>query len=338
MNSTSIATSTLDLSAGEWVEVRSADEILATLDDNQALDGLPFMPEMLQYCGKKFRVYKSAHKTCDTIQLYIIRRMADAVHLEHRCDGSAHDGCQASCLIFWKTAWLKRVSNDASANVVATVGSERVATMPAPALEKLHRATRDNDDPETGMPRYRCQATDLLKATTTVRRRERWNPLFYVRDLTSRNVGVGEFVWYGVGATINAFCRRWLGWRFPRLRGLAKGQTPTATLNLRAGELVQIRTKDEIMQTLTPQLRNRGLWFDVEAVPYCGSTFRVLRRVDKIIDEKTGRMITMPNPGVILDGVVCAGHNAVDRMFCPREIYMYWREIWLKRVGPEDVA
>ena len=42
----------LDLRPGEWVEVRSAPEILATLDEQGALDGLVFMPEMLKYCGR----------------------------------------------------------------------------------------------------------------------------------------------------------------------------------------------------------------------------------------------------------------------------------------------
>src|SRR5512132_592219 len=79
----------LRLRAGEWVEVRSAAEILSTLDDTSCLEGMPFMPEMLQYCGKRFRVYKSSHKTCDTIETYVIRRMSRAVHLENlRCDGS----------------------------------------------------------------------------------------------------------------------------------------------------------------------------------------------------------------------------------------------------------
>src|SRR5205823_5514963 len=54
--------------AGDWVEVKSAEEILATLDEQGRLDGLPFMPEMLQYCGKRLQVFKSAHKSCDTIQ------------------------------------------------------------------------------------------------------------------------------------------------------------------------------------------------------------------------------------------------------------------------------
>src|SRR5262245_10983550 len=99
---------------GQWVEIRPAGEILDTLDQDGALDGLPFMPEMLQYCGRRFQVYKSAHKTCDTIGDWAIRTMNDAVHLELRCDGSAHGGCQAGCLLFWKTAWLKPVDGQAA--------------------------------------------------------------------------------------------------------------------------------------------------------------------------------------------------------------------------------
>jgi hypothetical protein len=75
------ASSRLNLHAGELVEVRSEPEILATLDAEGRLDGLPFMPEMLQYCGQRFRVFKSAHKTCDTIEKTGGRRMRNAVHL-----------------------------------------------------------------------------------------------------------------------------------------------------------------------------------------------------------------------------------------------------------------
>lgn len=57
----------LDLRVGEVVEVRSEEEILATLDERGELDGLPFMPEMLQFCGRRFGVDKRAMKLCDTI-------------------------------------------------------------------------------------------------------------------------------------------------------------------------------------------------------------------------------------------------------------------------------
>ena len=49
-------TRVLDLKPGELVRVRSASEIFATLDETGALDGLPFMPEMLKYCGRTLPV------------------------------------------------------------------------------------------------------------------------------------------------------------------------------------------------------------------------------------------------------------------------------------------
>src|SRR6266511_204449 len=108
-NSTDRPTNGLNLRVGELVGVRSVEEILGTLDQDGRLEALPFMPEMLKFCGRRFRVYKRADKACDRIEFQGMRRMNDAVHLEGlRCDGEAHGGCQAGCLIHWKEAWLKR--------------------------------------------------------------------------------------------------------------------------------------------------------------------------------------------------------------------------------------
>jgi hypothetical protein len=49
------------------VEVRPAAEILETLDHDGRLDGVPFMPEMLRYVGRRFRVSRRVEKICDTI-------------------------------------------------------------------------------------------------------------------------------------------------------------------------------------------------------------------------------------------------------------------------------
>src|SRR5438309_3179430 len=104
----------LGLRAGDWVEVRSAAEILVTLDERGCLDALPFMPEMLKHCGKKFQVFKSAHKACDTIQDHCSRRMDNAVHLMGlRCDGEAHGGFAARCPLLWNEAWAERVRSAA---------------------------------------------------------------------------------------------------------------------------------------------------------------------------------------------------------------------------------
>ena len=102
------------LKVGDWVEVRSKEEILATLDRDGCLEGMPFMPEMLSFCGQRFQIYKRAHKTCDTVFPVRGRRVHEAVHLNTRCDGSAHGGCQAGCLIFWKQAWLRLAEGPSS--------------------------------------------------------------------------------------------------------------------------------------------------------------------------------------------------------------------------------
>jgi hypothetical protein len=328
----------LRVHAGDWVEVRSAEEILATLDTRGHLDALPFMPEMLQYCGKKFRVFKSAHKTCDTIESYQNRKLTNSVHLEGlRCNGEAHGGCQAGCLLFWKEAWLKPASRPDLENRPQEVSSAEArgvvgGAVPRLAFQVLVDSTRVPPvKGQEGDERYSCQATELLRATTTL---HWWDLRQYAKDLVSRNVRLRDLLWYGAIAAFNMVVRR-LNWRlrtYPYMPGPVAGKTPNEVLNLQAGELVQVRSKREIMRTINANRHNRGLSFDVEMVPFCGKTFRVLRRVDRIIDEKTGRMLHIQGDCLILSGVTCGGCLSRNRLFCPRSIYPYWREIWLKRV------
>jgi hypothetical protein len=339
-NSKSSSSSVLGLRAGDWVAVRSAEEILATLDDQSRLDALPFMPEMLQYCGKRFRVFKSAHKTCDTIEHYNVpRRMTNAVHLEGlRCDGAAHGGCQAGCLIFWKEAWLKRVPGPRPQVTPGTVSGEPPCAGEAGAqcdVGSLHRATRA-PAPAAEAERYYCQATELLKATSPF---QWWAPGPYLKDLTSGNVRLSTMIRYMLIAAYNMVMRKiaQLNWRgqvfvWPYLQGLGGDKTPTVELNLQPGELVRVRSKYDIMCTLNRSLKNRGLFFGVPMVRFCGNTYRVLRRVERIIDEKNGKMLNMRGSCLVLDGVACNGCLTIYRMFCPRSVYPFWREIWLERV------
>jgi hypothetical protein len=98
----------LGLKAGELVEVRSKEEILATLDKRGYNKGLLLMPEMLQFCGQRFKVYKSV-KRIVLEHTGEFRRMRNTVLLEGvRCDGWG-GACDRSCFFFWREAWLKRV-------------------------------------------------------------------------------------------------------------------------------------------------------------------------------------------------------------------------------------
>jgi hypothetical protein len=317
----------LGLRVGDLVEVRGRDEILETLDEHARLEALPFMPEMLQYCGRRFRVYRRADKTCDTIQTTGTRRMLGTVHLEGlRCDGRGHGDCQALCLLFWKEAWLKRVTLPLATAQLPAIDA---VTPPHSADDPISRGTHA-DSPD-GTAVFTCQATELRNATSFL---AWWDFRQYLRDIRSRNVTVWAMARAFTVALFNIVQHKRRGRTHPFVYGTAPMKTPSARLNLRVGEMVRVKPLDEIRKTLNVRHQNRGLWFDVEMAPYCGGTYRVLSRPERIIDEKTGRMLTFSNDCVILEGVVCVGHLSIlpNRLFCPRSIYAYWREIWLERV------
>jgi hypothetical protein len=109
--------------------------------------------------------------------------------------------------------------------------------------------------------------------------------------------------------------------------------TPTELSDLQPGELVRVKSRDAIVATLDKGRLNRGLGFEEEMARYCGQVARVAARVERCIDERTGRMLQMKNPCIVLDGVVCAG---VYKANCPRAFVPFWREIWLERVTEEN--
>ena len=162
---------TSKLHAGDWVEVRRKEEILRTLDAHGCFEGMPFMPEMLAYCGQRFQVFRRAHKACDTVFPIRSRRVTNAVHLDTRCSGQAHGGCQARCLLYWKDAWLKRVgpSEDSpasqgcpgpTADRAEGAGASRGCTEEALVLATCERSVGDAAEPV-----YVCQATRLPYAS-----------------------------------------------------------------------------------------------------------------------------------------------------------------------------
>jgi hypothetical protein len=113
---------------------------------------------------------------------------------------------------------------------------------------------------------------------------------------------------------------------------------PFVDLKLRPGELVRVKSHQEIRATLDKNNKNRGLSFDVEMVPYCGHVYSVRTRVDRFIDEKTGKMMSLKTPAVIVEGVFCQSRFSKRRMFCPRGLHSWWREVWLERVSETAIG
>lgn len=331
----------MNFRAGDWVVVKSKEEILSTLDGRGRLDRLPFQPEMFAYCGQRLRVFKIAHKTCDTINKTGGRWMSDTVHLEGtRCDGSAHGGCQADCLFFWKTAWLRRAEDAGRAHGAPGTGP---AGCSEDALKRAVRAPGDSAEPV-----WICQATALFEATEPLKW---WDVRQYVLDVTSGNHSARHIVGLLVAGAYRRLVGIGIGYRLlvglynriQRLRGgrpfpvgegtIERGRpTPDERLDLQPGEWVEVKPAEEIRATVNRDGFNRGMRFDKEMLMYCGSRYRVHQRVERLINERSGKMMQMKSPCIELENVFCAAECSEMRLGCPRALPPYWREIWLRRV------
>jgi hypothetical protein len=254
----------LGLRAGDWVVVRSKTEILQTLDATARLEGLPFQPEMFAYCGRRMRVAKSAHKTCDNIKKTGGRRMLNAVHLEgSRCDGALHGGCQADCVFYWKEAWLKRADD------TTTRANLPVLNLPVSnrcTEEDVSRAVKAPGEENSADPTWVCQVTTVYEATTLL---HWWDVRQYIKDVTSGNHTARHMLKLLLAASYRNFVQLGRGWnlkialynRIQRLRGglpypsvtplVPDGaRTPTELLDLKPGEWIEVKPPEQIFATL----------------------------------------------------------------------------------------
>ncbi|MBZ5506934.1 MAG: hypothetical protein LAO78_15875 [Acidobacteriia bacterium] len=310
--------------------VRSPQEILSTLDSNGTLDGHPFMPEMLDRCGKSFRVHRRVEKTCVEAPPPVEpnRRFAkdDVVTLENlRCDGSGHDGCKRGCRIYWKEAWLRPAD-----------GTETEVPVDEAALAALRARLKVKADEQ----RYFCQSTELLRSTEAFPGRMKpWLVRIAFRQIRQKDRSASEMAKLFV---------RWLRIRLhravagdDRLRGPHTKGTPVEVLDLKPGELVRIKPLDQIVATLNHKKRNRGMVVCHEMTLCCETVAQVRYRVNRVIEEISGKMrelnhtVTLQGPGgepSLCDECLCYGEMGD----CPRGELMYWREIWLERVNQQD--
>jgi hypothetical protein len=306
--------------------VRSREEILSTLDADGTLHGLPFMPEMLEWCGKTLHVERRAEKTCVDVPppLYPMRRFAgnDVVFLEGlRCDGRAHDGCKRGCKIFWKEDWLRPVD------------SAETSPQPSPTgLDELLPRLKTKSDES----HYFCQSTQLCQATEPFPGKQKpWKLRIIFREIRNGERSVPEIL------------KLFVLWSWQRLRRAVSGEqwlrgpnkrTPALSLGLEPGTLVRVKSRAQIEATLDDRRRNRGLNICYEMTRYCGGRAEVRGRVDRLIDEKTGKMhevhdtVTLQNMRSrmnLLGDLECLCYDELGD--CPRGELMYWREIWLER-------
>lgn len=304
------------LHRGDLVEVRSPREIFATLDGDGAIDHLPFMPEMLEYCGQRFQVASRALTVCFSgAGSPLGFRGDDVVTLDGlRCSGIAHDGCQKACTIFWREAWLRKIDADAV----------RPTDAPPDHGELLARL-KTSAGPET----FYCQASELAKAADPL---SRWGRMHRcLGGLRAGNLTARQMA--GAIGT-------WFRWKLYKLifgvyaRGNKK-TTPVESLNLQPGEWVEVKSMADIIETLNEHGQNRNLYFSPDMRLLCGRRYRVKGRIDKLIVDGTGKQRQLRNT-VCLEGSTCGcAYLGFGMAGCSRCEVSYWREIWLRRTADE---
>jgi hypothetical protein len=102
-----------------------------------------------------------------------------------------------------------------------------------------------------------------------------------------------------------------------------------AASGLQAGDQVRVKSRAEIQATLNRWNRLKGCDFMEEMWAYCGTSQRVLKRVEKFLDERTYR-IKRCQGIVILEKVMCGGTR--DLGACDRCCFFFWREEWLEKI------
>ena len=100
----------LPFEQGDWVRVRSREEIQSTLDPFKELKGCAFLPFMAQYCDTKQRVFRSMRYFLDERD-YQRKKVRGVILLENVfCNGTPAFGeCDRCCLLFWREEWLEKL-------------------------------------------------------------------------------------------------------------------------------------------------------------------------------------------------------------------------------------
>jgi len=297
-----------DLRPGDLVEVRSWREIAATLDQDGTRENLPFMPEMLSYCGKQFRVSRQAFKTC--VDDREMRQLSGTVLLEEvRCDGKSHGGCGKACLIFWKEAWLK----PAGAAPLPDADAKPLFT-----LADLKRLAVQEE-------KFFCQSSEIVNASKAL---PWWEPRQYVWDLSRNQTPIRQWMKSVMISIYNkvAHLGRFHGWGHVAGPGAQNGHR---ALGLQPGDLVRVKDLAEIKQTLNTEGKHKQLLFAPAMAEFCGQVLRVRNRVDKIVLEGTSKQRELKDT-VVLEGATCDG---ICHRMCPRQSLLFWRECWLERVA-----
>ena len=134
----------------------------------------------------------------------------------------------------------------------------------------------------------------------------------------------------------NRYVKRWLKktyYTYQRLREISSPhmdkKLSDAVVPFKKGELVNVRSRDEIDSTLDPFKELKGCAFLPEMYQYCGTQQRVLKSMQHFMDERDYKLKKVRGV-ILLENVICNGTPTFGA--CDRCCFLFWREEWLEKI------
>ena len=134
----------------------------------------------------------------------------------------------------------------------------------------------------------------------------------------------------------NLYVKKWLKrlyYSYIRSKGessfqlAAKAFSPS--IPLKKGDIVRIRSLNEILSTLDHFKELKGCAFLPEMYQYCETEQKVFKSMERFIDERDYK--PKKTRGIILlENVICSGTPLYGK--CDRCCYLFWREEWLVKL------
>jgi hypothetical protein len=95
------------------------------------------------------------------------------------------------------------------------------------------------------------------------------------------------------------------------------------------GDLVRVRSREEIHATLDPFKELKGCAFLPEMYQYCGTRQRILKSMHSFMDERDYKLKKVRGV-VLLENIICNGTATFGS--CDRCCFLFWRDEWLEKI------
>jgi len=134
----------------------------------------------------------------------------------------------------------------------------------------------------------------------------------------------------------NSYVKQWIKriyYFFIRFGGQSEQQISAKAfipeVPLKKGDLVKVRSKEEILSTLDPFNELKGCAFLFEMHQYCGTEQRVFKSMERFMDERDYK-VKKTKGLILLENNFCTGTPVFGK--CDRSCFLFWREEWLEKI------